>query len=724
VDAVTIVVQLLIVGIMVGTLYGLIGSTLTLMFRSTGILSFAHAGFALTGAYLYSGFSCPSSTGTECGEPTFPHPWIAAGVCIAVTTVAGLVVERLVIRPLQGSDIIRKSIATAAVLGLASGIMLQIYGPQPRGVPQDQELFPSGAFTIQGVVVDNQRLGILIVSASVMLLIAAVLSRSWFGLGVRAAGQRPDVVQLFGVKPATTSRFNWALGGALAGLAGVLIAPVSVVNIGTFSFLLAKGVAAALLGGLVSLPLTFAGGLLLGAVEALTPYYFEQTGSATVGIAAVTLLSVGINRRKIAQLAAVGGRSTAAPPGPARLRAAIAIAGASTVTRRVPRLVWFVAGLALLYYPLTSAYYGSIGLACVFWALLALSVLLPAGDAGQPTFVQIGFAGIAAYTAASLQQKDMPFGWAALIGIGAALVAGLVVGALTLRFRGAAFAILSLTFGAMISDYVLNLNFMRTSAGNPTFFGVDLLVSNYAFAIALGLFAVATLLVFNFRRSALGVSFRTLRSGTNLLSTFGVNATRLELVVFTLSAGIAGAAGVTYGLLVSSFTTFQFIPLVGVIVLLAAFVGGLRSLLGPVIAGLIFGYGPVLAANLSSADANAFPQIASSALALILVVAAPQGLASIGEWARESLVVAGSTTPSATFRGRKVSATPRSSDPVSASLRRPPENRVTVAEGLERPPAVPSRPPQRRLVTSGTRTSLGPYSEQSTTPTSSAQERK
>jgi hypothetical protein len=159
-------------------------------------------------------------------------------------------------------------------------------------------------------------------------------------------------------------------------------------------------------------------------------------------------------------------------------------------------------------------------------------------------------------------------------------------------------------------------------------------------------------------------------------------------------------------------------------VLLAAFVGGLRSLLGPVIAGLIFGYGPVLAANLSSADANAFPQIASSALALILVVAAPQGLASIGEWARESLVVAGSTTPSATFRGRKVSATPRSSDPVSASLRRPPENRVTVAEGLERPPAVPSRPPQRRLVTSGTRTSLGPYSEQSTTPTSSAQERK
>lgn len=702
----TIVVQLFIVGIMVGTLYGLIGSTLTLMFRSTGILSFAHAGFALTGAYLYSGFACPSAKGTECGDPTFPDPWIAAGVCVAVTTIAGLVVERLVIRPLQGSDIIRKSIATAAVLGLASGIMLQIYGPQPRGVPQDQELFPSGAFTIQGVVVDNQRLGILVVSASVMLAIAAILSRSWFGLGVRAAGQRPDVVQLFGVKPATTSRFNWALGGALAGLAGVLIAPVSVVNIGTFSFLLAKGVAASLLGGLVSLPLTFAGGLLLGAVEAVTPHYFDQTGSATVGIAAVTLFSVGVNRRKIAQLASVSGRSAGSVNSPVQQRAAVAIAGLSTLTGRVPRIVWMLVGASLLYYPLTSAYYGSIGLSCVFWALLALSVLLPAGDGGQPTFLQIGFAGIAAYTCSSFQQKGMPFGWAALIAIAAALVAGAVIGALTLRFRGAAFAILSLTFGALISDYVLNLNFMRTSAGNPTFFGADLLVSNYAFAVALGLLAIAMLLVFNFRRSALGVSFRTLRSGTNLLSTFGVNASRLELTVFTLSAGIAGAAGVVYGLLVSSFTTFQFVPLVGVIVLLAAFVGGLRSLMGPVIAGLIFGYGPTIASNFSTADANAFPQIASSALALILVVVAPQGLASIGEWARDGVAAMSAAGPRATFRGQKVrDAGVGASRSGSSPLRRSTAGTETAA-GLTRSPAEAPEPPKRRLAMSGTRKSL------------------
>lgn len=652
----TIVVQLLIVGLMVGTLYGLLGTTLTLMFRSTGILSFAHAGFALIGAYMYSGFACPSDLGTECGEPTFPHPWIAAGVCIAITTVAGLLVERVVIRPLQGADIIRKSIATAAVLGLASGLMLQMYGPQPRGVPQEQELFPSGSFTISGVVVDNQRLGILIVSASVMLVIAAVLSRSWFGLGVRAAGQRPDMVQLFGVQPATTSRFNWALGGALAGLAGVLIAPVSVVNVGTFSFLLVKAVAAALLGGLVSLPLTFAGGLVLGAVEALTPHYIDKTGSATIGIALVTLISVGINRRKLAALAGAVSRQDHGPvaPGPIAGRVSVVLAAGQAVNSRIPRLMWALVAIAVLYVPITDTYWGSIGLNCIFWALMALSVLLPAGDAGQPTFVQIGFAGIAAYTCSALQGNGMAFGWAALVGIGCAVVAGFVVGGLTLRFRGASFAILSLTFAALISDFVLNLEILDTTASSPTFFSWNLLESEKAFRLALVLLLVSLFLVFNFRRSALGVGFRTLRSGPNLLSTFGVNAVRLERTVFALSAGIAGAAGVVYGMLVSSFTTFQFVPLVGVIVLLAGFVGGLRSLLGPLIAGVIFGYGPTLVSNLSTSSANAFPQIASSTLALILVVTAPDGLANLGRWAKGSVAAAAEVPKPPRFRGQEL----------------------------------------------------------------------
>jgi len=652
---VTLTIQLFLVGLMIGTLYGLLGSTLTLMFRSTGILSFAHAGFALIGAYLYSGFACPSTSGTECGEPRFATPWLAALVCIAVTTLAGLLVERLVIRPLQFADVVRKSIATAAVLGLASGLMLQIYGPQPRGVPQDQQLFPDGSVTIADVVIDNQRIGILVVSLSVMSVIALVLSRSWFGLGVRAAGQRPDVVRLFGVKPATTSRFNWALGGALSGLAGVLIAPISVVNIGTFSFLLVKAVAAALLGGLVSLPLTFAGGLVLGAVEAVTPRFFDKTGSATLGIAAVVLISVVRNRRQLASITSALGLAGAsvAPPGRAIVGVARVVDSWSRVLRRVPTPVWLlvIAGVAII--PMRDDYYGAIGLNVLFYALLALSLTLPAGDAGQPTFLQIGFAGISAYTVSTLNGKDVPYAASALIAIGLAMLAGLVIGLIALKFRGAAFAILSLTFAAVISDFVLNLNSFEQSVVSPTFLGMDLLSSRRAFLVALFLFIVSVWLVYNFRRSGKGLCLRTLREGPRLLSTFGVNAARLEVSVFTLSAGIAGAAGVVYSLLVSSFTTFQFIPLLGVIILLAGFVGGLRSLAGPLIAGLIFGYGPIVIAKFSDSS-EAFPQIASSSLALILVVLAPGGLASLGQWSSDLVAKSGTRSTAVGFRGAGV----------------------------------------------------------------------
>jgi branched-chain amino acid transport system permease protein len=673
-----IVLQLAVVGIMAGTLYGLLGVTLTLMFRSTGILSFGHAGFALMGAYMYTGFSCPSTTGVECGPPRFSHPWIAALVCVATTTVVALIVERLVIRPLQYADVVRKSIATAAILGLASGLMLQIYGPQGRAVPLDQQLFPNGQLTISGVVIDYQRLGILVVATGLMAVIALLLSRSWFGLGVRAAGQRPDVVRLFGVRPATTSRFNWALGGALSGLAGVLVAPVSVVNVGTFSFLLVKAVAAALLGGLVSLPLTFGGGLLLGAVEAVTPHFITQAGSGTLGIAALVLASVSFNRRALLQLRAVAGVTGVqdAPPGRVQVAAARFIAGQGMLFRRLPRVIWAVAGIALISVPLRDAYWGAIGLNIAFYTLLALSLILPLGDAGQPTFVQIGFAGVAAFTASTLLVHDVPFGVAVLVAIIVAMVVGYAVGTVILRFRGAAFAILSLTFAAVISDFLLNLEFFEITTTAPSFFGVSLLESERAFAFALGLLVISFALVYNIRRTNLGASLRTMREGPRVLAQFGVDAFKLERAVFTLSAGIAGAAGISYALLVSTFTTFQFIPLIGVIVILAGFVGGLQGLSGPIIAGIIFGYGPTVVGNLSTKSANAFPQIASSLLALFLVVLAPKGLASLTEWASDVLGRAkNDVTARSTFRQMAVvpkifEATPRWRSPRDGRARR------------------------------------------------------
>src|SRR5581483_2790608 len=294
-----------------------------------GILSFAHAGFALISAYLYAGMECKKATGAyqQCARTPWLPPYEAAIVAVLVSIVVALLVERLVARPLERASAASKVIATAAVLGLISGVLLQMFGPQPRYTPPQNQILPKGSFTAGGIVISWQRFSIFLVSIVVIALVGLLLRRSWFGLGVRAAGQLPDVARLMGVSPVAVSRFNWALGGGLAGLAGVLIGPVTVVNIGTFSFLLVKAVGATLIGGLVSLPLTFAGGIGIGVAEAIVPHYWKTPGTASVATAVIVLGMLYVYGKRFAVLGYAGPTHDTAASGPVAVVVARALCG-------------------------------------------------------------------------------------------------------------------------------------------------------------------------------------------------------------------------------------------------------------------------------------------------------------------------------------------------------------------------------------------------------------
>jgi len=637
----TLFISLVIAGVMVGALYGLVGFSLTLMFRSTGVLSFAHAGFALVAAYLYAGFSCNAgSGGAQCGDPVLP-PYAAAVVSVAVAVALALVVERLVIRPLRSANAVVKSIATAAVLGLSAGVMLQVYGPQPRAVPASQQLVVQGGLRLGDVVINYQQASIFVVSVVLIGLLSLALRGTWFGLGVRMAGQRPEVARLLGVNPVQVARFNWAVAGALSGIAGVLVAPITVVNIGTFSFLLVKAVGATLIGGLISLPITFAGGIALGVVEAVLPRYWQAPGAADVGVAVVVSLALFINHQRLQLLgrnAHIEERTEHRTLGGLGLFIATWVVAVERTLRRVPRLLWAVAALAVLAFPLRNDYWGAVGLNVLFYVLMAVSVLLITGLTGEPSLMQMAFAGIGAYAVAYCGGRNLSFAVGALVGMGVSFVIALGAGWAALRFRGVAFAIFSLTLGAPISTYLLGQRWLRTDVQAPEMFGVDLLKSRSAFAVFALITGVVLLLVRNLLRSSWGRSMRAVEDGhSEILRHSGVSPTRTEVVVFGFSGAVAALAGAVYALIVLSFTPLQFIPLVSITVLLTAFIGGLRSLWGPVIAGIIFGYGPVVVSQFGSERANAYPQIVGSLLALLLVIFAPNGLSSIVSEAKEAL---------------------------------------------------------------------------------------
>jgi len=248
-----LVVEAGISGLFTGGGYALIAVTITLMYRSTGVLSFAHAAFAAVSAYLY----------IDLVEGGIAKP-LAAALAVTAATAYGLVVERVVIRPVRHADAATRLIATLGVLTFTSGVLLWHYGFSPLTA---EVLLPAGSVTIADVAVSYQKLAVFGVAAVSSVALAWFLERTRFGTAVRAVAEDPEAARLHGVSLSTVARFNWGLGAALAGVIAVLMAPLQSVNVGTFTLLLAKALTATLVGGLSSLTLTFAGGLLVGVIE-------------------------------------------------------------------------------------------------------------------------------------------------------------------------------------------------------------------------------------------------------------------------------------------------------------------------------------------------------------------------------------------------------------------------------------------------------------------------
>jgi sulfate-transporting ATPase len=671
-----VALSLLVAGIMAGALYGLIGLALTLMFRSSGVLSFAHAGFSLMAAYIYSGFACPvhgaGASQTQCGGRPVMSPIAALIVIVACTTIAGLIVERLVMRPLTNSSAATKVVATTGVLALIAGLMLQFYGAQPRFTPLKQQVVPQGGFHLGGVIISWQQATLFVISIALVIVIAFTLRRSWFGLGVRAAGQRPDIAQLMGVNPVATERFNWAIGGAISGLAGVLLAPIQIVSVGTFGFLTVKSVGAMVIGGLVSLPATFAGGILIGIVEYLLPHFWKVPGAAEAAVAGVLVGALVLYRRRLINLTTYNTvRARRGGAGPVGSVVARWVSGVADSGRRVPKVVWVVPVAALLLLPLHNGYYSAVGVNGIYYGLLALSVVALTGFTGHISFMQAGFVGLGAFTLSAGIGHHWNILTAAIVAIAVCAVMGVVAGFLALRYRGVEFFILTLAFSAVASEYVMHMKtFGKYTVLNSTkVFGVSMLKSQNLYKVSVVGALICVVLVANLRRSGWGRSVATMRELEDRIAHFGVSPLRSSVILFAVSGGVAGLAGCILALSLTSLDTSLFTPLLSVTIVLVAVVGGVRSLWGPFAAALLFGPGQeVIRRALTDNTANAYPQITSAILALLVVVFAPTGLAGLGDWAKTAVASQDRRLPRV-FRGAMLPE-PEPDEPVPHRIER------------------------------------------------------
>jgi branched-chain amino acid transport system permease protein len=254
---------ILVSGLVLGSLYALMASGLSLVWSTLGIFNFAHGTLMTLGAYLAWTLTAP-----EAGIGL--SPWLGLVLTLPAMVLAGIAVERLVIRPFYDTRammLITVMTTLAATVFIGKGIQL-IWGARLK---QLQPLVP-GQVTLLGTTISAQEMLIIAVAPVILAALWAFLRYSPTGRGIRAVGQNPHAARLIGINVARLFVITFALSAVLAGMTGVLIGSVRLVTPTLGDEPLIKALIIVIFGGLGSLAGTIWAAYLIGLAEAFLIY--------------------------------------------------------------------------------------------------------------------------------------------------------------------------------------------------------------------------------------------------------------------------------------------------------------------------------------------------------------------------------------------------------------------------------------------------------------------
>jgi branched-chain amino acid transport system permease protein len=268
--------ELLVGGVLLGGLYALMACGLNLIFGVMRVINFAHGELLAIGAL---------STVSLVAGYHFPF-WTALFIVPVITAVLGLVIHRLVLQRLANAPMIMTLLATYAISTILVNASIVIWGGGYKGLPGVLE----GSVRLLGVNVSISRLVAFVVAIGVSLAVWWLLARTRFGRAVRSVSQAPELAEISGISIEQVRNATFALGAAMAGLAGVLMAPTFASDPQLGARFLIKAFAVIIVGGMGSYPGAIAAALLLGVVEVMGAYL---TG-AVIGSALLFLLMLAV----------------------------------------------------------------------------------------------------------------------------------------------------------------------------------------------------------------------------------------------------------------------------------------------------------------------------------------------------------------------------------------------------------------------------------------------
>jgi branched-chain amino acid transport system permease protein len=273
--------QLLISGIGIGTVYAIVALGFTLVWNASGTVNFAQGQLVMVGAYFaYSILELAH----------LPYGLAIPGTIIG-SFVLGVLLERLTIRPVR-----RPTALIVIIITIGTGLMLQalaqnIWGPQVRKIPalSSRENFHIGSLSIT-----TQAVWDIAIGATLMVALAFLLQRTYLGRAMRAVAQDSETARQMGIPAPLVVSFTFGLNAALAGVAGILLAPTLFISPNMGISVTLQAFAAAVIGGFGSIPGAVVGGLILGLVQIYAAAYIS--GSYADAAALVVLIAVLIVR--------------------------------------------------------------------------------------------------------------------------------------------------------------------------------------------------------------------------------------------------------------------------------------------------------------------------------------------------------------------------------------------------------------------------------------------
>ena len=690
--------NLVLSGLVTGAIYSIMASGLVVTYTTSGIFNFAHGAVAFATAYLYYQLN----TGMKI--PIVP----SVIICVVLfAPMLGLLLDRVLLRRLSKAPVYARIVGTIGLLvalpalvqwlvvavgndwldlGLVgneattNGVPVAGVGPTPH---HNYRLF-------SGVVLNSDQIAVFIAAALAAFVLWFVIRRTRVGLEMRAVVDRESLAGLRGVNASRTSAVAWVMTMILAGLGGVLIAPLFTLQETVYTLVVLGSLAAVVLGGLRSIPIAFAGGLALGVVQNLVAGYSDDVlphwlsnlsglkSSVPFVLVLVLLLIFGRDRSRRA-----GSVADDVPRPDHRT-------GMSALRRRAP---WVIATVTLVAFSMqwfdaswlrADTYDQTVIAQSLAAAIIFLSFVVVTGIGGMVSLAQATFVTAGGFGAGWALSRDwgvdipgiathgqINFFWAAVIGTAAAAALGALIALPMTKLGGVSLALGTLSFAflsALVpfattaishgelgwtirqpSLDVPGLNWLNgaIAQGNPVIEfdqpKLDFSRIDEQILLFLVVFGLVTLTIHSVQRSASGRAILAVRSSEVAAAASGVRVDRTKVMMFALSAGIAGLGGTMLGLFSFSISNSTAPPLVGLFWLALAVLFGVRRPGGALLAGFAFAGGTAvfhwLADVIPGGTVNALVTSALfvpilSGLGAIQLAQEPDGLLAFGGQAR------------------------------------------------------------------------------------------